>query len=445
VGEKVECKEYGGWTAYLPEGVFTCENNEASYLGEIQKYGGEEAVREWRALSKVMEPLANAAEVLSFASLRNDPFAALTVGRSGQAFATSGILNGGPFDAMSQLNGPFSYLLDKAGVRNEFLRNLIDLECFVLSGMVARSTLSPEMAYMYQERHKEDSKLDYPVGGTRSIIDALVRGIEKYGGTVHLGQHVDQIVFEGGRAAGVALRGGGVVRANKKVVSNASIWDTYGSLVPTAELPPRAADLLREIPKLDSFMHLHLGIDGEGLAGDLGIHHLVVNSWEGGVDTDANVVNISIPTTLDETLAPEGKHVVHAYTAANEPYELWEKVERGSREYLELKEERSQCVWRALERVIPDVRDRAELTMVGTPLTHARFVRRRAGTYGPGIEAGSQSWPTANSAIDGLLLCGDSTFPGIGVPAVAGSGFIAANTIATPWQHLRLLEELDEI
>ena len=42
----------------------------------------------------------------------------------------------------------------------------------------------------------------------------------------------------------------------------------------------------------------------------------------------------------------------------------------------------------------------------------------------------------------GLLHVGDSTFPGIGVPAVAASGAIAANTLASPWQHWRLLDEI---
>ena len=118
-------------------------------------FSGEEAVVEWKNLSRIMEPLAKSAEALSFANFRNDIFAALTVGRGGSDFVKSGVLNGGPIDAMNTLNGPFSYLLEKAQVKNKFLRNLIDLECFVLSGVVADGTLSPEMAYMYQERHKK--------------------------------------------------------------------------------------------------------------------------------------------------------------------------------------------------------------------------------------------------------------------------------------------------
>jgi phytoene dehydrogenase-like protein len=42
----------------------------------------------------------------------------------------------------------------------------------------------------------------------------------------------------------------------------------------------------------------------------------------------------------------------------------------------------------ALEQIIPDVRDRAEVSLVGTPLTHERFLRRQRGTYGPALHAG---------------------------------------------------------
>lgn len=41
-----------------------------------------------------------------------------------------------------------------------------------------------------------------------------------------------------------------------------------------------------------------------------------------------------------------------------------------SPEYAKLKEERSQVLWRAVERVIPDIRQRAELTLVSVLLTH---------------------------------------------------------------------------
>ena len=39
-------------------------------------------------------------------------------------------------------------------------------------------------------------------------------------------------------------------------------------------------------------------------------------------------------------------------------------LERGSPEYERLKEERSQVLWRAVEKVIPDIRQRTEVEMV---------------------------------------------------------------------------------
>ena len=45
----------------------------------------------------------------------------------------------------------------------------------------------------------------------------------------------------------------------------------------------------------------------------------------------------SIPTVFNASLAPPGKAVVHAYTAGNEPYSLWEGQDTRSREYKQLK------------------------------------------------------------------------------------------------------------
>ena len=134
--------------------------------------------------------------------------------------------------------------------------------------------------------------------------------------------------------------------------------------------------------------------------------------------------------------------MVHAYTAGNEPWEVWENVLPGTPEYEQLKEERSQCLWRALERIIPDIRSRAEVALVGTPHTHARFLRRHKGTYGAAISARNGSFPGPGTDLLGLFRCGDSCAPGIGVPAAAASGMIAANTLAPVWRHLKLLDDL---
>lgn len=112
---------------------------------------------------------------------------------------------------------------------------------------------------------------------------------------------------------------------------------------PIAEIPLLLL-LLPPMPQTNSFLHLHLGIDATDLPKDLDIHHLVVNNW-GDLEAPQNVCIASIPSVVDPGLAPPGKAVVHAYTAGSEPYSIWEGLERGSTEYEELKEERTQCLW----------------------------------------------------------------------------------------------------
>lgn len=84
--------------------------------------------------------------------------------------------------------------------------------------------------------------------------------------------------------------------------------------------------------------------------------------------------------------------------------------------------------------------------MVGTPLTHGRFLRRNRGTYGAkgfvGAGAPPLSLPGAATPLPGLLVCGDSHFPGPGLPAVAASGLAAASCLTDPWTHNAWLAEV---
>ena len=137
--------------------------------------------------------------------------------------------------------------------------------------------------------------------------------------------------------------------------------------------------------------------------------------------------------------------VLHAYTPATERFERWEDVDPSSAEYEALKEERAAILWEAAERIVPDIRRRAVLVKVGTPLTHRRFLNVARGSYGPAIRASEGTFPPPSTPVPGLVQCGDATFPGIGVPAVAASGIIAANSaigLETLPKHLAFLDRI---
>ena len=127
--------------------------------------------------------------------------------------------------------------------------------------------------------------------------------------------------------------------------------------------------------------------------------------------------------------------------AGNEPYALWEGMKRSSEEYKKLKKARAEVLWRAVESVIPDARERTVEYLIGSPITHERFLRRPRGTYGTATEDylkdGSTPFPN-------LVLAGDSIFPGIGMPAVAISGASAANSLVGVLQQWRCLDKLKE-
>ena len=84
------------------------------------------------------------------------------------------------------------------------------------------------------------------------------------------------------------------------------------------------------------------------------------------------------------------------------------------------------------------------VVLVGSPLTHRRYNQRYKGTYGPGVNPGEEVWKLASATtpIENLYACGDTSFPGIGLPGVAASGTNAANTIAPVTKQLELMQEL---
>merc|ERR1712060_220151 len=271
--------------------------------------------------------------------------------------------------------------------------------------------------------------------------------------------HVDEILVENGRAVGVRLKNGNVIKAKKAVVSNATPFDTVKMLGNSPDLPEGVTKWRNELGKLPrhgAIMHLFIAIDAKGL--DLS-HiddpaHLVVQDWGRSLQDSQNLCSFFIPSLLDDSLCPEGKHVIHVYSSGGEPYEPWEKLTPDTPEYEAYKSERAEVLWKAVEKCIPDIRDRVEFSIIGSPLAHEAFLRRDRGTYGMAWAAGTSAphagllsgiipfpFPNLKTPVDGLLRCGDSCFPGIGTPSAAASGAIAANTMTNLQNHLSLLEE----
>lgn len=409
---------------HFPEGTFPVWSDSGQYRQEVARVTPQGA-RELAAFEAQLLGLYDALREIPTLALRADWQALpILLGRYGLS-----LLKGLP--QLGTVRASVGDIADRH-VRDAWVRRLIDLECFLLSGLKASGTIAPEVAFMLGERTR--AGVEYPVGGSGAIVRALVRGLERWGGQLRLNAHVDRILVEKGRAVGVKLRSGEILRS-PIVISNATVWDTYGNLLQPDDLPVAYRQQGLATEAIASFMHLHLGIRADGLDGLTG-HHVVLHDATRDLAEPGNTCMISIPSVWDASLAPAGHHVVHAYTL--EPYAGWER-DAG---YDAKKRDRAERLYRALEKVIPDVRSRVALELIGTPLTHARFLRRHRGTYGPAIDARTGLFPSGNTPIPGLYRVGDSTLPGIGVPAVAASGILCANALVAPSQVWELLDRL---
>ncbi|KAJ1639511.1 hypothetical protein T492DRAFT_584695 [Pavlovales sp. CCMP2436] len=454
-GASIDWKSYNSFNMYIPEGTLQVCSGDSKALGrELARLGGSTALAEWEALLRANRPLADLIAAVPPIALRVDGGALLTAG----SYATK--LN--PLSGLQTMlagtspSGAYSAVLRAAGVsQSGLVHRYIDFLAFALSGLPVEGTTAAAVAFMLRELFAPGAVMDYPVGGAQAVANALVESIEQRGSSVRLRSKVDQIITENGRAVGVKLADGGEVRARVAVVSNADAWRT-AALLP-ADVGRSLRGSLRgsnleislggvSVPKTPSFMHLHVGLRADGLPppDELGIHHIVVNSWQRPIDAEDNCGFISIPSVLDPHAAPAGHHSVHAYLPATEPWARWEGLDRRSASYASLKAERSEVLWAALEQAIPNARERAIFSSVGTPLTHERFLNTEHGTYGPGWRAGQpgQGFPGPASPLPGLWCVGSSTFPGIGVPAVAGSGMACANSLVGVQQHMALLDEM---
>lgn len=459
IGESPVWLTYDRWGTVLPEGRFASKIGPEEFNSVLQKHGGENAVKEWAVLiNDLLKPdgTSQAAQAISPLLLREDAGAILTLARNLK----------GLFLAVKQgqaLNEPFSKIVERLSIKDRFVLNWLDLLTFLLQGLPCEGTMSAVVAYMVSDWASPGAVLDFPKGGSSQIVEALVRGIEKTGNRVLAAHHVEEIILspEGDRAAGVRVRTRNgqtkTISATKAVVSNCDLAMTRKLIPPGkhAALDTYLDKLNAEVPLLESFIHLHAGIDATGLptspTAELPAQWAVVNTWEkktpgspgAAVEDPRNVVLVSVPSLLDASLAPAGKHVLHAYVPATEKWSDWEKLERGSEEYNLKKKEAADFLWTAVEQYIPGARGRSDVRVeqIGTPKTHARFLRRNRGSYGPRLVAGSGiTLPSHKTPLEGLLTCGDFSFPGIGVPAAAASGAVTATSIMSVWSHIKLLQ-----
>jgi prolycopene isomerase len=327
--------------------------------------------------------------------------------------------------------GLAKYLLQNAGdvarryIKDPQLLKFIDMECYCWSVVPADLTPMINAGMVFSDRHY--GGVNYPKGGVGQIAQKLVEGLEKAGGNIQYQARVTKILTEQGRAVGVQLANGKVYRG-KRIVSNATRWDTFAQLLPAEKIPFNEKKWQQRYQKSPSFLSLHMGVKAEVLPKGTECHHILLEDWEKMAAAEGTIF-VSIPTLLDPDLAPAGYHIIHSFT----PHWIDDWQELSQSEYEAKKEEAAWRIIDRLEKIFPGLDAGLDYLEVGTPRSHRRFLGREDGTYGPIPRyklRGLLGMPFNRTAIPGLYCVGDSTFPGQGLNAVAFSGFACAHRIA---------------
>ncbi|MBO8242178.1 carotene isomerase [Prochlorococcus marinus XMU1410] len=315
-------------------------------------------------------------------------------------------------------------------IKDPELLKFIDIECFCWSVMPALKTPMINAGMVFTDRHV--GGINYPKGGVGTIAEKLVSGMEKLGSKIRYKANVTEILLKDEKAAGVKLSSGEEIYSDI-IISNSTRWDTFGlkdkkkGLIASKNVPKSEFKWSETYKPSPSFVSIHLGVEKSLIHNNLNCHHIIVDNWD-ELESEKGVIFVSIPTLLDSSLAPEGKHIVHAFTPSS--MSEWEGLSR--KEYLHKKEKYFSFLVEKISTILPNLECNIDHKEIGTPKTHKKFLGRYEGSYGPIPSKkllGLLPMPFNSTKIKNLYCVGDSCFPGQGLNAVAFSGYACAHKI----------------
>ncbi|MBC2836630.1 phytoene desaturase [Paragemmobacter straminiformis] len=276
----------------------------------------------------------------------------------------------------------------------------------------------------------------YAMGGVQAIAAAMARVVEAQGGEVLHDTEVDEILTEGGRASGVRLASGEVMRA-AIVVSNADAGHTYSRLL--RNLPRKRwtdARLNRSRWSMGLYVW-YFGTQGtSGMWKDVGHHSIVVGPryrdhikdiFIRGKLADDMSLYVHRPSVTDPSVAPEGGDTFYALSPV--PHLGFGGVDWAEEE----PRYRAKMARMLEERLIPGFQDRITESLVFTPET---FRDRYLSPFGAGFSIEPRILQSAyfrphnvSEEVPGLYLAGAGTHPGAGLPGVVGTAEVLGTLV----------------
>ena len=282
-----------------------------------------------------------------------------------------------------------------------------------------------------------------PRGGTGGVSNAIASSARALGAEIRTEAPVARIRVRGGRADGVVLESGEEISATS-VLSSVDARLTYLGLVEPGSLDPAFEDEVRRFKFRGSSGKVNLAVDrlpdftclpgaGEHLRGAIS-YSAAVDDMEHAYD-DAKYghwsrrpyIDMIIPTLVDPTMAPPGKHVISCFVQYA-PYQLDPSLGTWD----DNREAFGDAVIDRISEVAPNIREIILHRQVLTPLDIERTMGLTEGNIFQGELSLEQlffnrpvpGYARFKSPIRELWLCGSSTHPGGGI--MGANGRIAA-------------------
>jgi phytoene dehydrogenase-like protein len=279
----------------------------------------------------------------------------------------------------------------------------------------------------------------YVQGGMGRLSEALATAARARGVEIRTGARVARVTVAGGRATGVVLEGGEEIAA-RRVISNADATVTLLGLVGEAHLPDGIADAVRAIDYSSASLKVNLALSElpsfTALPGHApgpqhrGTIHVcpsldyierAYDDARAGRPSAAPVLECTIPSVVDPSVAPPGRHVMQIFVQYA-PYRLAEGSWDARKEAFG-----DRCV-EILDTYAPGFARSVLHREVLTPVD----IERRFGLTGGNIFQGAMGlhqlafmrplpgWAAYRTPVQDLWMCGAATHPGGGVMGACG-------------------------
>lgn len=288
--------------------------------------------------------------------------------------------------------------------------------------------------HCFGEVNGKPGRWGHAIGGMGRITELMADEARARGVTIALDAPVRRVVVERGAAVGVELEGGEVVRA-RAVAANVGPKLLYGKLIDRGELAPDFAAAMDRFRVGSGSLRINVALSElpRFAAGpETGPHHasgilfapslaFMDQAWhdaQAGGFSRAPIVEMLIPSVVDDSLAPKGAHVASLFCQQFKPDADWDSLKTAAVE----------AVFGVVQSYCPNFRSSLLGHKALTPLD----LEREFGLAGGDIFHGQLSldqlfsmrpllgFARYRGPLAGLYHCGSGAHPGGGVTGAPG-------------------------